>query len=495
MRTLFLSLQGLSPVSQATESEIMQKCINNGEEVWLLRCGAALRTCRLNPTHNILGCALCTHRCTSEALRMGVPAQRILQLDETLFPETLEVELPENLNELMEFTHDGVNVGRGAASTTISFLRDYNLKPRGEHKAIIELQLLTAIGAARNYQRILDEVRPDEVIIYNGRHIQAFPMVDLCRKRKISFKCFEFGCRVDRYHLFIDTTPHSIVSRQATMFEMWDQTEPTVRISKAIAWYENKRGRIKTNDKVYTAGQDVGKLPPGFDLSTKNIAIFNSSEDEMKTIQEWKTDLFDSQNEAIRSILEATKDDAGLHFYLRVHPNLKDVKNDQMKELLHLAYDHLTIIPPENQVDSYALVDAADAVVTFGSSIGLEASYWEKPSILYGKSFYQGLDAVYEPANFKELLSLIRTPDLPPKPSGNALPFAYYIDNYGTPFKYSRVVSENKVWIKGKYLGRFSFGMLWNLISLLPQLNRWLKAHRIFSGRGLRWKDIFKIYS
>jgi len=473
----------------------MKQRLDRGEEVWLLRCGAALKTCRLNPTHNLLGCAICTHRCTSEALRMGVPEARILQLDESLFPEQLSEQLPEDLEGLLNYDVGGVNVGRGAASTTISFLRDFNLKPRAEHRDMLELQVRTAIGASENYKRILDRVMPDEVVMYNGRHIQVFPMVDLCQKRGIAFRCFEFGSRVNRYHEFINTTPHSIESRQATMREMWRAADPGERAQKASAWYKNKRNRLKTNDQVYTAGQDVGTLPPGFDASVHNVAIFNSSEDEMKTIREWKTDLFDSQNEAIRGVLEATREDAGLHFYLRVHPNLARVDNDQLRELLDWDYPHLTISPPDDEVDTYALVDAADVVLTFGSSVGLEATYWGTPSVLYGKSFYEKMDVVYQPASLTELLALLRTPAPPAKPKENALPFAYYIDNYGTPFTYSRVETANDVWIDGNHLGRFNFGTLRNFLSFLPRWKDWAAAHRIFMGRGLNLRDLVRVYA
>ena len=41
----------------------------------------------------------------------------------------------------------------------------------------------------------------------------------------------------------------------------------------------------------------IDQLPANFDASLMNIAIFNSSEDEMKVIEEWKLDLYKSQNE------------------------------------------------------------------------------------------------------------------------------------------------------------------------------------------------------
>src|SRR5690606_20179770 len=136
---------------------------------------------------------------------------------------------------------------------------------------------------------------------------------------------------------------------------------------------------------VFTDTQTQNKLPDNFDPSKTNIAIFNSSEDELKVIEDWKNDIYSSQNDAITSIVKNYLKNPDFHFYLRVHPNLGKLDNAQSKEIEKMDFKNLTVIPAFSKIDSYALMDACDKTITFGSSIGLEATYWRKPSILFGK--------------------------------------------------------------------------------------------------------------
>lgn len=495
MKTLFLSLQGVSPVFQAMEAELIQLRQEKGEEVWVIECAEALLSCRFNTTHNLVGCAMCLARCSNVMDQLGIPAERRRKLDPALFPDRLDQPLPEDLRDLIDYTVEGVTVGRGAASTTISFLRDYDLQTRGEHQELMELQIRNAIGAARNYRKILEEVKPDEVIVLNGRHVQSYPMVDLCEKMGIPFNTFEAGARFRGYQLFENSLPHSIKSRNAIIDGMWAAADPESRAAEAAGWFEQKRKRTNTEDKVYTADQNYGLLPKNFDPANHNIVIFNSSEDEMKTIVEWRTDLFQHQNDAIRQVMAAARSRPGVNVFLRVHPNLAGLKNRQMKEIGTFPEADITVIPATSKVDSYELADAADVVLTFGSSIGIEATYWRTPSVLYGHSFYEALDAVYQPQSQAGLMELLFRTDLEPKPRENALPYGLFVNNFGTPYRKVRVESEHEAYVGGRKLEKLSGRMVVNLLKLAPNLPKWLKAHRLFMGRGLRPADFTGLHN
>ncbi len=70
---------------------------------------------------------------------------------------------------------------------------------------------------------------------------------------------------------------------------------------------------------------------------------------------------------------------------------------------------------PESSISTYAMMKHCDRVVSFGSTAGLEAAYWGKPSILAGTSFYRNLGATYNPRTHEDLVALIMAERLPPK--------------------------------------------------------------------------------
>ena len=477
---------------QATEGELMYHHRQKGDELHLLHCRACLLTCSLNSTHSLPGCAVCDARAVNTALQLG--AQRYT-LDESLFPDHFIGSFPERMDELLDLVVDSVNIGRGVASSTISVVREYALDLGGQHRELVQLHLRNAVGALRNFQRILERVKPDKVIVFNGRHSELWPLLGLCQQRGISFATHERGGSDQRYQLFNESLPHAIAVRKQLMIDLWDEAPETERRQAARDWYEAKRRGANRDDRSYIDRQQAGTLPTDWSESKHNVAIFVSSEDEMQAIKEWITPLFRQQNEVVHRLLGDLVDRDDVHVYIRMHPNLRPVNNQQTRELYAMQQGNLTVIRPEEAFDTYAVIEAADVTLCFASSVGVEATYWGTASVLYGRAFYEGEDAVYEPQSYAELLELLIRPGLPAKARENVLRYGYFVSHFGQPYTYARVTDTKTAYIGGEKLRRLTPRALLNLLRFLPQLPRWLRTHRIITGRRLRLSELGKLYS
>jgi len=281
--------------------------------------------------------------------------------------------------------------------------------------------------------QLFKELKPDQVLIYNGRLFENRLFYDIAKNMGIEFVSLEgVGGHIEPYKKirFVGEWPLNIELYGRMVEDLWKQSPQTLeeKTRQASTFYEKRRNGILVFDtRVYTKDQQKDLLPDGFDSSKTNIAIYNSSQDEIAALgDEWqKGNLFPSQYEAIEFMLQHA--DPGIHFYLRVHPNLKGVTHKAHMELYDLQkYPNITVIPPESKVSSYALMDACNKVVTFGSSTGVEASYWGKPSILVGRSFYEMTGACYHMKSKDELVAAING-DLPPKDRIGALKYAYFV--------------------------------------------------------------------
>lgn len=71
-------------------------------------------------------------------------------------------------------------------------------------------------------------------------------------------------------------------------------------------------------------------------------------------------------------------------------------------------------------------MNAADKVISFGSTMGVEANYWGKPSILLSASEYYNLGVCYLPSSIEELCEMIKA-DLQPLAKEGALKYAFYL--------------------------------------------------------------------
>ena len=320
-------------------------------------------------------------------------------------------------------------------------------------------------------------------------------MLELCRQRGVDFVCHERGGSEQQYQEFRNSLPHSIATRRKIMDALWESRSPQERTAATHRFYQNKRRGSSSDDRSYLQRQKDGMLPADFDVEKHNIVIFNSSEDEMQAVGEWQSPLFKQQNEVILRLLDTLRSRTDVHVYIRMHPNLRVVDNQQTRELYDLRQDNLTLLRPENPVSTYTLLEAADAVLSFASTAGIESTYWGTASILYGRAFYEQQEAVYEPQSFGELVRLLTTPDLPAKPQENTLKYGYFMSHFGEFYHFARVTSSKEARVGGRRLQRLTPRTVLFLFRFLPQLPRWLRTHRTVTGRRLRLQELHKLYS
>ena len=127
----------------------------------------------------------------------------------------------------------------------------------------------------------------------------------------------------------------------------------------------------------------------------KTIGFFTSSQDEFEFAgPEWERHEWTDQYEAFHAMLNRFEK-LGYACYLRVHPNLATKAQDlfvrERAGVRWLAerHPHLTVIWHDEPANTYSLLDVSDAVVVWGSTVGLEASarglpVWTMATSRYG---------------------------------------------------------------------------------------------------------------
>lgn len=488
MKTLIYTNTGLTSRQIGLNTEVLENLKKDGKELKLVLCDNVLQNCYFNRPHNVLGCASCQSRQTHLLKKAGISSDECVSLQPIGKTQSLTIPTFNSLNELLTFDYNGIEIGRGAASSIISYTRDFHVTSE-KYGELIEIELKKSFNVLLNFEKIISEFQPDEIYLFNGRFAEVWPLIELTRKYKIPYYCIESGSK-GNFELFENSLPHSIEAREKVMNSIWINAQnDKVRVSKD--WFNSKRDGSTKSEINYTGKQQKETLPAGFNKNKTNIAITNSSEDELKAISEWKNDMYSSQNEAIEQIARYYADRPEFHFYLRVHPNLGKVDNIQIREINEMNFPNLTIIEPFAEVDTYALIEACDKVIAFGSTAGIEATYWGKPSILYGKAFYMNFDVTYNPNSFEELTSLIETIDLAPKQKENTYPYAYYWTAFGTPTKHFKFNGLDDSTYKGKKIKKLYLSTIWYLLKYLKSIPHWIKTHKTYYKRPFRIKDIF----
>lgn len=451
MRVLIASIYCINTPHFETELEIIQSHLDQGDQVTLLACNASFLSCDVNIEHKPDVCLRCIGRRKSglRALSKQINMKPVIWLKNE--DKQIVRDLVANFSKekkLAALQIDGFDIGYGVMSSLISTYREPRPDLNNKQTQRDATRMLTA--AASTYfsvKRYLATGQYDRVYIYNGRYAIMRAVLRASQNQSVDCFCHERGGTLDRYSLYKNGLPHDRDIFQQALEQSWIMADEVERVSVSTSFYEERRKAVDQSWFSFVKQQEEGKLPECWDESKRNIVFFNSSEDEFAAIgRQWEKSVYSSQHEGIRRIVEEFVKDSTLHFYLRTHPNLNGVNSSQTRELESLSSPNLTIIPPESPISSYALLDAAEKVAVFGSTMGIEATWWGVPSILLGNAFYESMGAVYEPKSHQETVDLIRS-DLEPKGKLPALKYGYYAKTFGTKFSYYEA--------EGIYSGKF----------------------------------------
>jgi Capsule polysaccharide biosynthesis protein len=441
-----------------TDLEIIQRHLDQGDEVNFLGCNSKLMACDPNPYHAFRQCATCIGR---RRHGLSLLSDRINSRSFYNFSRVNKQELStlqlafSNLEELKAYKVDNFDIGYAVLSSIIGLTRNPVPDLQTMH-ALVKDFVISAFTVYRSVQNYLDQLKVNLVYIFNGRMAPLRAAVRACESRNIPFFTHERGNDLHHYAVFENTLPHDLQSIELDILKQWESSaQNPQRNDIAAKYFIERRNGIIQSWLLFTEDQQDGLLPSNWDSKKRNIVVFSSSEDEYAAISDaWTSPLYPTQLEGMQRILKSFRNNSGsMHLYFRLHPNLKGVKNDYTQRLLELKEDLLTVIPPEDPISTYSLIEAADKVLTFGSTVGIEAVYWGTPSILAGQSFFRNLGGTYNPRSHNELIALLKT-DLKPKDKQAALVYGYYMKTYGIPFKYFTATSILDGKFKGKKIQR-----------------------------------------
>ena len=416
-----------------TELEIAQRHIEAGDEVTFLSCLGELDACDFNPGRDPDKCEACRLRRQHGLTRLTTTCRSagMTPLGNAAIPAVC-LQSPQALRQ---WKIQNFDIGYACLSSLVSLTRDPQ-PDLAKHRDQLERLARAALATWNTTLGWLTTRRPDRVYVFNGRFAATRAVLRACQLAKINCYIHERGCDTRHFQLYRNHLPHDIDQVQRRMRHHWNRQSANPRRDQlARAWYRGRVARVETNWHSFVRGQTHGQLPDSWNSRRHNIAVYTSSEDEFVAIGDcWQNRLYPDQSEALNRIavdLETTRPDA--HLTIRVHPNLAGVDNASTRALQGLNRSNVTLIDATARIDSYQLMRAADTVVTFGSTMGMESVYWSRPSVLLGPCFYQSLRGTYQARSHGETLRLL-TADLMPRFNHDALLYGYWMQTHGIGF-------------------------------------------------------------
>ena len=405
--------------------------------------------CGLNRRKHIGYCKKCFGTYSKIFKILNIPEENILKLKKI---EKIKFPNFSNIQEAINYSIEGYNLGLATISCIMTLTRDYDFDIKKWNKDI-KKSFETEYTVLKNIEYFHSKIKFDEIHAFNSRMPSTYPAEVFAKKHNIPYIIYEGGAKINKLRIIKNDVVHSFYNWKKEVSEYWQKDDEN-KIELANKWFKDRRAGKFQSIESFTKDQIKNLLPKKWDETKENIVFFNSSIDEVYAFDSWEHPFAKNENEILKNLFEHYKNDETKHFYLRIHPNLTKAKKKKATQIREInkfkkLYKNLTVIEPDEKIDTYALIEAASKVITSFSTIGCEATYWGKVSILAGKAPYDDFDCVYKAHSIEELYKLIDNKDLTPKPKEETYPYGYYNEVYGDDFKYYHTKSHNE----GEFLG------------------------------------------
>lgn len=456
------------PVHFETELELAYKHLLNGDNVYVITCDNELQVGCFEKNSDPNICIKCQSR-KKHGLSL-IKHKNFFEIPlkhKPFHKGNIDFSKLSNVEYFKNFSIEGMPVGAFTISTLITELKEPNPRLQDiKNQEYLNLAISEYLAIVKFVENQIEKNNIHLGYLFNGRFFPCNAALWAFKNKKIQFYTHERSGSRTRYSLEYNTIPHDLEKKKNDILLTWknskDSYEEKIEIAKK--WYHNRRGKDDQAWFSYIKNQKNGKLPANFNSDKKNISIYVSSEEEFVSLPGWENPIFKGQNDAISNILDYFENDTNFYFYIRVHPNLAKIKNSQNDFLNNLKRKNCTVIGPEEDIDTYELMDKSSQVIVFGSTMGVESTYWNRPSILVGRSRYEDLECTYVPENKEELFKLLLS-NLSPKDKIGTYQYAFWEQTYGDQYIYYKPESNFKgsflgVKIQSSYLSRLIYKVL-----------------------------------
>ena len=355
-----------------------------GEPVLLTHCALPAGTCSSNLAGSRLICAACRYSTQKSARDIG------MELIPLHSPQT-EAE-DRNLSR-----HENSEIAEGVNSCLITLIRvmkhDLNRLPL--LRTIKRQNFRTATVLLKAMTSLLEKKKVHRIEVLNGRYACMKVGLIAAQKFGLAYNTLDFSC-TGKPMVFRGHTPHDRTAIQARI-----RRNP-VDLEIAEQYYTARKDK---RFNVFAGKHQYSELPATPFGTKKNIAFFLSSQDECESLgPEWRSPF---RNTA-KVIWQACKAYPDFFFCVRFHPNQANILSDITSDYDRLKdLPNLRIFYPTDEVNTYSLIEWCDAVVTFASTVAIEACWSGKSVVQLGPSFFDQLDISYTPESVYEFLQLL----------------------------------------------------------------------------------------
>ncbi len=380
-----------------------------GCDVKMTYCNASAGTCAVNYLGNPLTCGICKSVVRQTAKNAGL---EIIPLSPK-FDAPVTVSASEKKHLIDGVMSGLISTFRLMAADVAASSLLQGLKKR---------YYKTSVGVLKSLRLLIQQDRPDRMEVFNGRHACSKLYIIEANHAQIPFNTLEIKRRYQPM-VFNGHTAHDRKGIQQRVLNH----PPDFKVAEEF--FHNRR--YPQHNKFAVTNTTL--QPPQAPENGRKITFFLSSQDEFAALGKGWSSAFDENAKVIEQVCRRFPNDT---FCVRFHPNQADIGSDFLGPFHGaVSIPNLQLYLPLDPISSYELIDWSDLVITFGSTVTIEANWAGKPVILLGPSMYDELAVAETPSSMEELFELL-SGEIAPRDRTNSARFVDYNLNDQDPNPY-----------------------------------------------------------
>ena len=333
------------------------------------------------------------------------------------------------IDDLLNVEHAGARVGKFALSTTFRSLRVGRLDfSQDETRRTLSAHLSAGMARASSAHGILDHAAPDVALFMGNRYTGQGELMDVCLERGIDVLTWFDAHRssslmLKRYRISNRDRHHGSISDEtwATLQQMpWTATTDEALRRElhdnyaAGDWYS--RGGTQVDKSIVAAATLRTRL--SLDPARKTAVIFPHIVWDATLF--WGTDLFPNYEDWLVETVRAACGNPRVNWIIKIHPahvakSAMERYDGEPAELVALRErvgplpPHVSVIPPDTDVNTFSLFAIMDYCLTVRGTIGIEAASFGARVLTAGTGRYDHRGFTEDSATRDQYLALVST--------------------------------------------------------------------------------------
>jgi hypothetical protein len=420
-RVLVLALRAF-PSHAAIETVIAQALRLRGAEVALLTCGGGQPVCEMGWSRRAWPrpCDRCAHYTGRLTADSGLRSYRLA--DRMGWG-------PNGRRAPVSVSGEEAPPPAFTAASLAWFLQTSHVDDVPEGAAAAADYSVAAAGVERAAASVLDDFRPDVVFMLNGLFASERVVRELALARGLRAPTYELTARAGALHVSQDS-PAPKYDTDRVWEEARDRPLDPEQEAALDRLLEDRAGGVGAHERYYDSVEaDARRLRKRLDLPADRrvTSLFTSMswdtayerDAALGTMVDW-----------VETVVRAAARCPDTVLVIRIHPaerrwGSRDDVEGQIRGRFEPLPPNVRFVRPEDPISSYALLLLSDRVLTYASTLGVEAAARGVPTAVAGRVHYRGRGFTWDVDAPADVEAFVAEPSLAMTPEQAALARRY----------------------------------------------------------------------